>query len=175
MDGFRTGPPDHVARIDYKIIRVKPGKGVEFWSASDAPICIATHWTGRRSIRCPEDGCEYCKDEVEQRWRGYVWAVSCANEQLAIMEYTGGVGQFIEEFWKERGSLLGQLMKLERTGKANNSPLKCTWGKPSRAERDLPDPPNLRTILMRVYDFRTSSRIEPEEDQSVDHPTLRRA
>lgn len=169
VDGFRTGPPDHVARIDFRIIRVKPGKPIEFWSVSDEPICIATHWTGRRSIKCPEVDCGYCHDLVEQRWRGYLWGVSCKGEELAIVEYTGGVGKQIEEFWKERGSLLGQLMRLTRNGKANNAPLECTFGKPSRSERDLPVPPVLKTILDRIYDFKQRRDIEPASDQEIEN------
>ena len=175
MAEHRIRPPAEVARIPYEIVRVGKQKVIEFWSLSEVPVVIAIHWTGSRAVRCTEVECEYCATGKPQRWRGYVFGQSVRNSRVSIVEYTGGVGGAIADFYERHGSLRGAQIVLARTGKRANGPLSVQFGDSFQRSDNLPEVPDLFDIVCRIYDLKDSRELAEGQVTATVHMRARHA
>jgi len=74
----------------YKLVRVRAGRGVEGTILSPNCTGLWTHYDGRRSVPClGEDACEFCKQCRSSRWVGYL-LIQDANRYVFMVEITEG-------------------------------------------------------------------------------------
>lgn len=168
MTEQRTRPPVSSNRIPYRIQRVPPGKALAFWVLSDSPCVVGTHWTGSRSVRCPEtDKCPYCLSGKETRWRGYVFGKCLKSGQVSIVEYPGGVGNEVADFGEQQGTLRGAQMILRRRGKNINSPVDVSFSEVIQRADQLPEIPDLFSLICRIYEVRSREALEDAQESST--------
>lgn len=82
------------------------------------------HWdsVARRSRRCSEYGCEFCQRGAVKRTFAYVWVEDHAGETM-VMELSGRHADLAVELFERGTEAVGQVLFVEKTGSAKNSPV----------------------------------------------------
>lgn len=107
------------------VTRVKRGQVIKAWILSVEVEGFWTHWTGRRSYPCQQNGapCPAELHKLPQRWKGYLHVLPVDGEQDTIVEITPQAAREIKAATSHTPNLRGLMVELQRGNKSNNSRL----------------------------------------------------
>lgn len=119
-----NGKPPRGIYSPYEVVKVRPGRTVKFISVVKEWEGIHTHWYGRHSVKCAGPAeCELCKLRNAVAWKGYLLGTAPSGGAVAIFQITPLGAYALEEATETSNGLLGAIIRLERKGKRENSPL----------------------------------------------------
>lgn len=120
----QNGKPPKNVYSPYEVVKVLPGKAVKFISSVVDWEDVHTHWYGKHSVKCNgPDKCELCERRNNVAWKGYLLGTAPSGGPLAIFQITPLGAHSLEEFTERPRGLLGAIIRLERKGKRENSPM----------------------------------------------------
>lgn len=158
-------PPDPTPHLH--VTRLKAGGRFRGWILSAAIWGVWTHWTGRFSVPCQQNGtpCPRETHKLPQRWKGYLHVQDPDKEVSTLIELTPESAREVMAQASLTGNLRGCMIELQRGEKANNSrliarllirhhnpddlpaavdpepTLRHLWGMGNDGTRPNPDPP----------------------------------
>jgi hypothetical protein len=93
------------------------------------------HWDSeaRRSRRCCDYGCEFCQRGATKRTFAYIW-VELFDGDTRVMELSGRHAELAVELHDRGVGAVGQVLYVEKTGTAKNSPISIMQGETEPCE-----------------------------------------
>lgn len=148
---FTSRPsPDDLPEV-WKILRATAHGTPDCLILSDDTTGAYVHYWGGRTQPCLYDCCHICFKGQQARWRGYLPVITAKVKQLRLLEITPSVVPPIDRWIKERSTLRGLVISLERKGRKPNGELVATIREAAGFAPDLPNGPNVGLVLARIW------------------------
>lgn len=144
-------PPKAEMAVKIPILRV-PARGMAGARIlSHDVVGSYTHYAHGRTQPCDGDGCEYCEQGTQRRWRGYLMIVSTKSGAIVSMELTAASMARIDQHFRAHRTLRGSSIRAERKGGRENGELMVFLEAKSDGELDLPKAPSQRKWLEKLW------------------------
>jgi len=127
-------------------------------------VGVHTHHLQRRTFPCvgAVEPCEGCHQGQASRWKGYLAAWSRQSSRLVIAELT--LQAFADNYHLltvKRPNLRGWSLRLERSGRRCNSPVRATFEQPPINLKEVPLAFDVKAQLLHIWN---RTRAVPEAD-----------
>lgn len=156
MDPWTNRPDRGEHPTQLQILRTPPGKAIGgIITTADALGAYTHYWRGRTTV-CTHPLCEACDTHRTPRWYGYLAIISRATKTEALLEITPSCLPPIEAWLEEHGTLRGADISLQRANKKINSRLICSIRSSDYDGSKLPDAPNVKAQLERIWEIHTA-------------------
>lgn len=162
--------PDHLHH-NYQITRCSPNGSIKGIVLSDSLVGTKLHYYRGRSIPCTTTECAACESGQTPRWKGYFYLFDPKSRRIEIPEITERCFTPLDAYYTEHGTLRGGRVTIRRTKPKKNGPLELWFGEGNFQTADLPNPENLREVLLRMWEAK-SDNLHAEAASTYD-PTIR--
>lgn len=122
---YRRDPNPPPPNPHLHVTRLRAGQTFQGWILSQEIEGVWTHWDGRRSLPCEQNGapCPADRHRLPQRWKGYLHCLPLDGEVTTVVELTAEAARQIKSQSSNLSRLRGNLLELQRGKKSNNSRL----------------------------------------------------
>ena len=171
MENWANQPNEPTTETRMPIMRVLPGRPKSGIILSVGLTGAYTHfWRGRTTI-CTAPECDACDANRLPRWYGYLAVWSPSTKTQALFELTPAAAPDIIAHQEAYGTLRTARLTLQRANAKANSRVQAAIEPTTYATKDLPEPPNVRAILQRIWEL----KIEPVTQEMEQPAALTRA
>lgn len=140
---------------DYpRIVRCAPGADVRAVVISERAEVVAVHWLDGRTIPhlTPPSACAGCQAHTRWRLVSYLAAWVYGARSWSILEVPEeATREYLDTLEGRGGSIRGLKITLTRLRPYANARVRLMWSPASGPADSLPDPPNLREALAKVW------------------------
>lgn len=156
--------PPSIPRKPWPILRPGACRPLRFVSLCKCWAAKNTHWFGGKTVECTlTDECIACQRGIDVRWTGWIIGKSMVNEDRAICHLSAGAANDLVPILRERGSLLGAQIVLERKGEKRNGPVYARVEGQSEVDRPF-TAAELEKIINVIFGIHKSKRPHVRED-----------
>ena len=124
-------------------------------------VGCATHFVQNRTVPCEkeheDDFCQHCQVGHSWRWHGYVSAILTCSHEHILFEFTRPPADTFKNYLLYSGTLRGCLFTSRRPSGRPNGRVVVSCKSVDQTTLRLPEPPNIRNILCRVWNIKTES------------------
>lgn len=160
MTHWTTRPTTRSAIAPIPILRILPGKPVTaIVTSHDAEGAELHYWKGR-STPCNFPDCAACDAHHAPRWYGYLAIWNPTNNQRALVELTAACAAALDAWVDVHGTTRGAQLTLSRANKKPNSRLALTLTPSNYTNHKIPEPPNVRHQLEKMWERATQPSAE---------------
>lgn len=111
-----------------------------------------THYWGGRTRPCTGETCDACRANNATRWHGYLAATDEGLQARWIIEITAPAANQIDRIFRERRTLRGFVLILERRNQKPNGPISVKGYQGVLQNDKLPDCPDMIKKLCRIWE-----------------------
>lgn len=154
--------PDSPKGNALPIRRTPAGKPMEAIITSYDLIGCFTHFYKGSTHPCEGEGCKAHAEGIPYRWHAYTTAVDFFTNLHFIFECTAISAEFLTAFREKFCTLRGCHFKATRWGGRPNGRILIRTKMADLAERALPEPPDLKKCMARLWSL---------SDDDVETPT----
>lgn len=161
MPQWSNTPPVEPDRYAMRIVRTPPTGAIDAIVTSPDILGCFTHFVHRRTIPCEgAPDCPHCQAGFSYRWHGYLAAVAVKGLEHFLFEFTANAAQTFTTYRDLHGTLRAcHFLSRRPSGRTNGRiVIKCRMH--DEAEARLPRPPDLKAILMHIWNIQND---EPNE------------
>ena len=120
---------------------------------------LEIHFAGRSQPCTMHEGfCPYCQERREKRWVGYLAALTIDRSRTYLAELTPAVVPTIVAILKQRETLRGSILTLERPSNRDTGRLKLSVSPQPPDMEKLPPEPPVEEFLKHIYGPNVKSR-----------------
>jgi hypothetical protein len=163
-DWTRRPPKDQAQRM-WRIARCPTKGSLRVVILSHDLIGRQTHYYAGRTRPCTGPVCQACAKNQAPRWHGYIAAVDLANNNRLVVEVTAGVAERIGNEFEIYRTLRGLRMEMTRTSPRANGRIMSRFQSPATGTGVLPDAPDLRPILERLWEMHSLGNLDAEQQE----------
>ena len=126
------------------------------------------HWFNGRSFPHLKNDCPACAAKRAKVWKGYLAALDPAKRTVYLLEITPNCVDAATAYKQSYGSLRGSALTLNRSATKANGRVTASFVPANLAGLDLPQPPDVRGTLERMWqtDHRKADS-KPEDPRIV--------
>lgn len=154
---FCSRPSDDDPTAKFRIQRTPAGNGIKGVILSPDIVGAYTHYYRGRTRPHTTPYCEACDNQTPVRWHGYFGLLGKSGD-VVIFEITATPVRVFDEYLRLHKTLIGALMVARRIGLRENARVHITLQRePDRPLITLPEPPDVRLFLSRLWDLKGES------------------
>lgn len=140
-----------------EILRCGIGSMVPLIVLSDWIAGGEMHYWGGRSFPHTKNGCPACDAKNPSVWKGYLAAWNPKHRSTGILEFTAPCRDCLVQYKLAHGTLRGGVITLKRKGVKPNGALTATITTGPYGLDQLPDAPDIKAHLERIWLAKRSS------------------
>lgn len=163
--GWTTAPPKDEGTRNWQMIRAPECGSLRLMIVSHQLIGRPMHFYRGRSTPHTEPTCEACDDGRRKEWKGYIGCRQIVTGQRYILEVTAHVGHQIAKYSSDHRTLKGTIINVGRTTPKANGKVWVKLTPPPENMGELGPEPDLRPILERMWQIKTTLKLDGEEIQ----------
>lgn len=172
MPDWSNQIPDDPRGQSLPIMRTPGHKPLEAIITSHDLIGCFTHFWKGSTHPCEGENCEACQDGTRYLWHAYTSAVDCFTNLHFIFECTAKSAEYLTAHRDKYASLRGCLFKAVRWHNRPNGRILIQTKMADLAERQLPDPPDLKKCMAIIWNIPTDDVQTPTYDQQTKMKTI---
>lgn len=112
---------------------------------------VETHFYKRRTIPHAAKDCEPCANKYPKRWHGYVSAIALPSLRHVLFEFTALSSEPFLVWQKYHDTIRGFAFRAQRAEDRANSRVVIESVSIDLAKFQMPTPPNVKELLLRVW------------------------
>lgn len=147
---FEDDPNDDDLGSAWRIRRAPASGRMPIVIVSPVPLGMRIHYFKGSSTPHLKVGCPACKAGHRSRWKGYLLAVSTADEQQIIWEYPANCGLRVKGALNEYGGLRGQMVIVSRLSERVNGEVSCQFKGISPQAHRLPPAEPIWPLIAKI-------------------------
>jgi len=158
MPRWSDTPPTGTDQPSYRIIRTPADKSITLCVTSEGITGCVTHFVQNRTVPCEgEPVCQHCQEGHSWRWHGYLSGIMAGTHEHVLFEFTAPPSDTFRNYLQIAGTLRGCIFTANRPSGRPNGRVVVACKSPTLSHLQIPDPPNIRNILCRVWNIQNNA------------------
>jgi hypothetical protein len=153
MPNWNTRPDRGDALAPITIVRTKPGPPNAMIVTSHAVLGVYTHYWKGRTKPCDGPACPACEAMMGARWYGYLAVWHPKSNAIGLLEITPSTTTALDAYEESHGTLRGAKVTTSRANRKINSRLILTIEEGTFSADKIPQPPNVRHQLCKLWEI----------------------
>lgn len=133
MDGAPLPSPTNVRW--HKVVSPRGTSPLPLVFLGKRLVAVWSHWNGLSLLCSRNPDCVYCKQQLPNRWTGYVASWSAAHNSEVVAALTEGAVQQLRLLVAAHGDIRGMHVVLQRSGIRRNAPVQVKYMGHKREEK----------------------------------------